>query len=587
MLKVKCGWKSRWVTLCMGLCLAGMTRPLQAQVVTVDLAGTVVDPSGQGVPGAKISMMETNLTVTTDAQGKFHLLGSVAGIIKKASLPGGFRLIYSEGQIAFKNPNGRPVRLEMISATGKRRLLAAGGLGLPVLEQTFIDLDKLAGPATGFFWLRVFSETQETSFRFIKSAGSHGVLYGGNLGVKEYKQGALAKAQNSQLFEHFNLEVSATGFLDKRFNQTTLVRVGLSLTLLPESTSLKDRIQDFIGPGRNLRLAFLRKEVGTLHKFVMHYVDLAEMTNDTMPDHVFADSRGPETSGFGAFGPSWSPDGNMLAYEIGFENLTLPISRIYIQPLHDRRLEGPINPATNPRWWSDGKDTFLTWCTSGNQSGWLDTSASTFSQKFSGVALTGMVEKLAKGSYNGGLSRNGRYLASGYPYGVILDKATKVQQYMHVYPGHPKAKDGSSTDSLQVCNASISQDSLHPARMLFLDFGVTAEPTYANMVIPKIYAQHRMIMIGEYGSDAPGRIVDFIDTPPSELALNKTWDDPEWTNQGDYVVATTRDPNGDLSNPAEPQSTQPDIYLIKLSTKESLRILSGGNQTLPVAWIGP
>ncbi len=587
MLKINFGFKSYSVALCLSLGLAGRLSTIHAQTIPVDLAGSVVDPSGQGIPGAKINLMETNLTTTSDGQGNFYLKGTVSGIIKRTTLPGGFHLKYADGQIAFKNPNSRPVRLEMVSATGQRRLLAAGGLGLPALEQTTLDLDKLAGPAAGFFWLRVISESNESSFRFIKCAGLHGVLYGGNREREERKQSGLAKAQSATFFDNSILEVSATGFLDKRFNQTTLMKVGLTLTLLPKSTPLKDRIQDFIGPGRNLRLAFLKKEIGTLHKFVMHYVDLAEMVNDTMPDHVFADSRGPETSGFGAFGPSWSPDGSMLAYEIGFENLTLPISRIYIQPLLGPRLDGPVNPATNPRWWSDGKDTFLTWCTSGNQGGWLDTSTSTLSQKFSGVALTGTVETLAKGSYNGGLSRNGRYLATGYPYGVLLDKATKVQQYLHVYPGHPKAKDGSSTDSLQVCNASISQDSLHPARMLFLDFGVTAEPTYANMVTPKIYAQHRMILIGEFGSDAPGRIVDFIDTPPSELALNKTWDDPEWTNKGDYIVATTRDPNGDLSNPAEPQSTQPDIYLIKLSTKESLRILSGGNQTLPVAWIGP
>jgi hypothetical protein len=563
-----------------------VAQPL-AQELALELAGKVVDSSGKGLPGAKINLMESDLSTTADAQGNFLLKGTVAGIVKRISLPGGFQLSYAAGRISFKNPMGRAVRMELLSAMGQRRLIATGGYGMPTLGQTSIDLDKLAGSASGIFWLRVHSESGSSTFRFLKSAGSHGVLYGGSIGFENGRQVGLGKTQNPMLFEKIVLEVSATGYLVKRFNQAEPVKTGLSLVLLPTTATLKNRIQDFIGPGRNLRLAFLRKEVGTLRKFVLNYVNLAEMAKDTMPVHVFADSRGPETSSFGASAPSWSPDGKMLAYEIGFENLTLPISRIYLQPLTGPRQDGPANPATNPRWWSDGLNTFLTWCTSGNQAGWADTSSATLSQKFTSGGLNGMVETLAKGSYNGGLSPNGRYLATGFPYGVMLDKPSKTQRYMHVYPGHPKARDGSSTDSLQVCNASISTDSDHPSRMLFLDFGVTAEPTYANMVVPKIYAQHRMILFGDFTSEAPGGIVDFIDTPPSELALNKTWDDPEWTNLGDFVVATTRDPNGDLSNPAEPQSTQPDIYLIKISTKESLRIISGGNQTQPVAWIGP
>jgi hypothetical protein len=81
--------------------------------------------------------------------------------------------------------------------------------------------------------------------------------------------------------------------------------------------------------------------------------------------------------------------------------------------------------------------------------------------------------------------------------------------------------------------------------------------------------------------------VDFIDSPAAELAQENTWDDPEWTNAADFAVATTRDPDGDKSVPAEPKPSQPDIYLIKLSTKESIKVFSGSNQVLPAAWIGP
>ena len=96
-----------------------------------------------------------------------------------------------------------------------------------------------------------------------------------------------------------------------------------------------------------------------------------------------------------------------------------------------------------------------------------------------------------------------------------------------------------------------------------------------------------MILMGDYLSEAPGRIVDFIDTPAEELAQEKTWDDPEWSNRPEWAVATTRDPDGDRSVPSEPKPSQPDIYIIDLATKSSLKVLSGDHFTMPVLWIGP
>ncbi len=587
------------------LALAGLCSETQAQMIAVDLQGTVVDTQGKGIAGATIKLLDNGLSAISDSQGSFALKGTYTnGIIRRTALPGGFRLGFSKGRLTLDNPTGRPVKMEWISMDGRVRTLPQGGTN--DLDH-LVHSDQATAAASGIHWLRVTTESGVSTFRYVKTeAENHGRLFGGSAdggtaasatasssaglqsagsvsALKLAKSGALSATAN------LVLEVSASGFLDKRFPQGESVKSGLTLGILPVTSTLKERVRDFLGAGLSFRLAFLRKEAGDSRKFVLNYVDMAEMAADTMPVHVFPDSRGPDNSPYGAFGPSWSPDGRNIAYETGFENLTTPISRIYIQPLAGPRKDGPGIPSTNPRWWTDGKDTSLIWCTSGAQSGWADTGSSTKRQKVSGGNLsdTSQAEILAKGSYNAGLSTDGRYLATGYPFGVMLDRTANAKHYFHIYPGHPKAKDGSSTDSLQVCNASVSQDPAHPGRMLFLDFGVPEEPTYANLVTPKIYAQHRMILIGDYDSEAPGRIVDFIDTPPAELAKGKTWDDPEWTTSADFAVATTRDPNGDLSDPSGPVPTQPDIYLIKLSTKESLKVFAGGNQTLPVAWIGP
>lgn len=164
--------------------------------------------------------------------------------------------------------------------------------------------------------------------------------------------------------------------------------------------------------GNTLRPASLKPEAVNSRKFILHDSDLEEMAGDTLRQHALADSRGPASSPYGAYGPSWSPDGGTIAYEIGWENLTTPTSRVYFQPIAGPRRDGPAYPSTNPRWWTDGKDTALVWCTSGREDAWADTATATYRQKVAGGALAGTPELLTKGSYNAGLSPDGRYLAT-------------------------------------------------------------------------------------------------------------------------------------------------------------------------------
>lgn len=555
------------------LCLAG-----EIPATEVEFAGSVVDAKGGGIAGATVKLLETALTTTTDPQGAFVLKGTIPnGIIRRAALTGQGRVRFRDGRLTVEGAGHG--RIEWLGMDGRRKVLA-GLSGQTVI----LDLDRESG-AGGVFWVRILSDAGETLFRFLRPTGSaHGRLVGGPA-ARVTVGGAKVAGQADAV--GYLLEASAPAFLAKRFLQDAPTRAELKLALLPSSASLKERIQDFIGSGNTLRLAFVKPEAPGARKQLLYHADFAEMAADSMPVHAYPDSRGPTNALFGANVPAWSPDGRTLAYEIGSENLTNKDSRIYLQPLGGARGDGPANPATNPRWWTDGKDTSLIWCTSGGASGWADKAASTLRQKFAGGALTGAPETLTQGAFNSGLSRDGRFLASAYPYAVMRDRQVGVDRLFHIYPGHPKAADGSNTDSLQACNGSVSADPLHPGRMLFLDFGVADEPSYANIVSPRLYAQHRMILIGDFDAASAGRLVDFIDSPAAELAAENTWDDPEWTNAPDFVVATNRDPDGDKSVPSEPKPTQPDIFLIKLSTKESLRVFHGTHQLLPTAWIGP
>jgi hypothetical protein len=57
------------------LCLPHLRQPLSAQFTTASLNGLIVDPSGAAVPGAKVSIRNTetgfNLTTTTGDTGLY------------------------------------------------------------------------------------------------------------------------------------------------------------------------------------------------------------------------------------------------------------------------------------------------------------------------------------------------------------------------------------------------------------------------------------------------------------------------------------------------------------------------------------
>lgn len=558
-------------TLLRALLVAGYAQGVHAADYSVAFSGRVTD-SSQGVAGARVEIVDTDLSDTCDAQGNFSIAGIVPnGVVPRAALPGGATLDNRGGHLRLRNP-GLDLHVIIVTADGKSSRFEVGK------EAREMDLGARLTTKTGVWLLRIASEAGARTYRYARAGEGAGELSA----FDARRAGAAAKAAAEGRV--FVLKVTASGHFEKRFAQYRAQDSNLVLPILPSTATLKERIQDFLGAGKTFRLAFLRKDLASGSKPVLTYVDFAEMAGDTMPSHAFTDSRFDGES-VEAFAPSWSPDGRFIAYEAGRENFTFPTSRVYIQPLLGTRLAGPANTATNPRWQAQGGDTSLIWCTTGTQRGWADTAAATYKQKWSGGQLTGTKTLLAKGSYNGGLSVDGRYLATAFPWGVMVDLQTSEKRLFHIYPGH-SAK--AATDSVQLCNASVSRDSAAPSRLLFLDFGVPdGEAAYPNVVRPQHYAQHRMILIGDYLSAAPGRIVDFIDTPAPELAAKKTWDDPEWTNAGDILVASTRDPNGDLSDPLTPRQTQPDIYFIKLSTKETLKVFTGVNQTLPAAWIGP
>ncbi len=528
-----------------------------AYAQTVQVSGTVHDPNGKGLAGARVTLLETGQSASTDSNGVFHLQGSLAVFQPKLRDEG---LTWRLQGLALQVENRSDAAVELSwwredgTREWKRRLPPQATQAIAVETHPLSMALRI---------LVVRRGAQRTAYPVLVR-GSEVVALNPPAAAK-----ALARAAVTDTLPRMTLEFTDSGYLTRRLRLRQFSD-SVAMELLPQSAGLKQQIQLFIGDSLDLRVAWLSYDA-VATAYYLNYADLAEM-GDTLVTHTFATSKGATL-------PAWSPDGNYLTYETGLEGATVNngsvVSRVYIQALSGARIDGPGYPATNPRFWTDGVDTALVWCSSGDDYGWNDT-GKTYWQQFSGGQLIGSPRILAAGSYNAGLSQDSNWLAGGSPRAVLLNRGTGQKIFLHVYPGSPSPLP----DSVQVCNMSISPDPAQPARALFEDFGVFDAPGYPNLVAPKLYAQHQILLIGDATSTLPGHIVDFIDTPPAELALGKTWDDPEWSNRPDYAVASTRglDANG---NPV-----QPDLYLIKISTRETLKLASGAGFYMPIAWLG-
>lgn len=150
------------------------------------------------------------------------------------------------------------------------------------------------------------------------------------------------------------------------------------------------------------------------------------------------------------------------------------------------------------------------------------------------------------GSYHGGLSANGQYLATGFPLMRIAD--------LH-------AKTSIIPFTMQVCNISMAPDS--SGKVMFLDFGST---TPANTV-SEPYGIHARLFV----ADASGKILKAIPPPPGYVG----WDHTEFSNDANFAIASVWDSTEERSA----------IYAVNLQTGKTLPLVKGRGVEHPSLWI--
>jgi formylglycine-generating enzyme required for sulfatase activity len=284
------------------------------------------------------------------------------------------------------------------------------------------------------------------------------------------------------------------------------------------------------------------------------FIDFSE---NGKPVHELPDSLPPHF-------PVISPNGFYVAYSSKGTNGELPPSTATIRRLNgiDNGIRSPsLTPVFVPRWWVDQNflDTFIVF--SGNtidnrESKWKQ--SITYRQKIINGNFFGVPETLCDtGSFYGGLSYDGVFLATGYRDAYVLNlQANDLYTYFN-------SGNNGTSQRPQVCNVSINPGFDHQDQIMFLDFGSSS----GTSIIGKPYGLHTIIFTLT-SADSIGWY-----EKPSEY---DTWEDIEWSNNSQYAVAIAQ--AGDKGS----------IYCIDLkATNKYLKIAEGTGIREPFLWIDP
>jgi hypothetical protein len=290
---------------------------------------------------------------------------------------------------------------------------------------------------------------------------------------------------------------------------------------IPYKFPSSQTVKAFADNAKNVKLAYTLME-GSRE---VYFIDFS----DTAPQPIKL-KKPAGKSNMHADSPLISPDGSFVAYYITEGGIT--VNGAYIQKLDP--LSEPLLIAakgTEPHWWVNAQgETFIIYSDKILIAGSLVKGlGNTYKQKvmLSGQgALVGDVEPIAPFPMNGGLSKNGQILCTGYDRAAFYD--IKNAQLTHI-----------NAES-QVCNPSIDPDSSHPDWMMFLSFSgiqslvnpLKTSPDYPAQDTAGTLLQHAVFFV-----------VDITNTVKDFVAINimgsgyQEWQDPEWSNDPRFAAA--------------------------------------------------
>ena len=326
-----------------------------------------------------------------------------------------------------------------------------------------------------------------------------------------------------------------------------------------------DTIASFFNT-HNVKIVYTLLENGTR---VVYYVDF----NDAAP----AQKKLIKPSGrenIDADSPLLSPDGTFAAYYLIAGNT---MYGAYFQKLDPSAQPVLVaSTGTEPHWWTDSTgQVYVIYSNQYLVDNLVSGAGLTFRRKVSlngSGSLEGAVDTIAPYPMNGGLSKDGRYLCTGYRHAAFYDIPNDTLVPIN--------------GNNQVCNPSIDPDSVSPDRMTFLNFGgiqTLNNPFLGNADFPSSnLSEHAFLFIVDVGNT----VQDYV--PVSIMGSNyHAFQCPEWSNNPGFAAAMA------LPDDASPTG---DGVIIKgignRSAQKSVLIFTQGSGKLntqrstPYVWIG-
>jgi hypothetical protein len=325
----------------------------------------------------------------------------------------------------------------------------------------------------------------------------------------------------------------------------------------------RDMIRDFLKIDHyNFKFAFTRKADQSIY-----VVDFSQVeTTDTA---VIPKAYRLKTDGM-PDSPLLSPDGSMVTY---FLRLSSSQQKAYVWKIGDASVPIEIaSQGTDPHFWQDSTGRLFVVYSDKFQVNKNELPAiegfATYLQEINpaGGTLIGSRKVLVNKPFNGGRSKNGKYLCTGYSDGAIYNMENETL-YRVNYIG---------SNAIQICNPSISSDTLHQDWMLFLNFAGTQGLDYAPGIDPLgSTGEHEYLIIADTSNQ-----VQWYAKQPSE---HYEWQDPEWSNNGNFITALAK-----ISNSIKDLTY--DCYLIRRSDKALLKVTGSAfkmdGSATPSLWIG-
>ena len=400
-----------------------------------------------------------------------------------------------------------------------------------------IELCDFAGNAMEWVndWMGMLRDTTVSNFV--------GAPDGGSIGERIVKGGSFRSAPASMLIDNRTDVYTVT-------SSTKADYVGFRLAFgkIPNAVWMNAKGSVVSSPINVLTNSYrLRGFTGTYHNKLV-------FRNDETGNIAFIDfmNNAPVVKeiedSVDAYHPTISPDGKYVAFSTKFEGVPGK-SELYVRSLDSEgseKIKLDVESAAIPRWRIVDADTEIVYVTgtesNSDESEWQK--ASTWSVRFA-EGKFGAPQKLFDGTFNGGVSSDGKLAVSG----ARLLRARVDGKNKTWYNGE------------QACNASLSDST---KMTLFLDFGGKTGKEFAGSG----YSTHEQILV----VDSTGKLVKMIPAP-KEYAFDHT----EWVKRNErFAVATLTAMDGAHSK----------VVLVDMRDSSVIELASGTELWHPDMWVG-